>query len=73
MTAKTGAEKEQKQVQHQQVLKGTLAAVLEKTPQEPEKLLKPAAESPRPQPSPAAKQPFEVPEDALRQVLKGGI
>jgi Type IV secretion-system coupling protein DNA-binding domain len=71
MTAKNGAEKEQKQAQNQQSLKGTLADVLGKSKQEiqkPPQMPKPAApEAPRSE----EKQPFEVPEDALRKVLKG--
>ncbi|MCR4275968.1 MAG: hypothetical protein NUV90_01115, partial [Candidatus Parcubacteria bacterium] len=59
MTAKSGAEREQKQSQNQQSLKGTLAGVLQKT-----------EHPPAPQ-AVEAKKPFEVSEDALRKVLKG--
>ncbi|MFA5998206.1 MAG: type IV secretion system DNA-binding domain-containing protein [Candidatus Paceibacterota bacterium] len=71
MTAKSGAEKEKKQEQNQQSLKGALAEVLEKS--------KPAAAEPlRAIPPPAVpvqeeKKPFEVSEDSLRKVLKGEI
>lgn len=59
MTAKNGAEKEQKQTQHKESLKGALAEVLVK---------KDALPPPVPN---AEKKPFEVSEDALRKVLKG--
>lgn len=59
MTEKSGAEREQKQSQNQQSLKGTLADVLSKP-----------AEVKPPQKM-EEKKPFEVPEDALRKVLKG--
>jgi hypothetical protein len=69
MTSKTGAEREQKQTENKQSLKGALAEVLRKKDSEPA-----AVEPPRPiPPAPSAqgKQPFEVSEDALRKVLKG--
>jgi len=66
MTAKNSAEKEQKQAQHQQSLKGTLAEVLEKnTPASPELQ--------RGEPKTEEKKPFEVPENELRKVLKGEV
>jgi len=76
MTAKSGAEKEQKKSQHQQSLKGTLAEVLQKSVQ---KTVNSAQEMSKPQevqrPAPAEpareKKPFEVSEDELRKVLKG--
>ena len=73
MTAKTNAEKEKKQSQNQQSLKGTLAEVLEKSkPQvvsSEQGIQKPAApEAPRRE---EEKKPFEVSEDTLRKVLKG--
>jgi hypothetical protein len=79
MTAKSGAEKEKKQTQQQQSLKGALTDVItrnQSAPQQspsPEKLLPPAPPAPQPiQASrPQSKQPFEVPEDALRKVLRG--
>lgn len=71
MTAKTGVEKEKKQTEHQQSLKGVLADVLQKSKQETTDKQQPkqhaAAEPPR------EKKPFEVSEDALRKVLKGDI
>ncbi|MBI4065759.1 type IV secretion system DNA-binding domain-containing protein [Candidatus Kaiserbacteria bacterium] len=63
MTAKTNVEKEKKQTEQQQSLKGALAGILEKG--------KPA--SPEPQRGEHEKQAFEVPEDKLRDVLKGDI
>ncbi|MHB8913408.1 MAG: type IV secretory system conjugative DNA transfer family protein [Minisyncoccota bacterium] len=68
MTIKTGAEREQKQTENKQSLKGALAEVLEKNKGSA------AAAPPRPvPPAPAApaRQPFEVPEAELRKVLKG--
>ena len=78
MTAKTGMEREKKQMQNQQSLKGALAEVLQKSAQP----RRPEESGPRPQASgePIAveppqkkeeKKPFEVSEDALRKVLKG--
>lgn len=73
MTAKSGAEKEQKQTQHQQSLKGTLAEVLQKSKQE-------AGGSRQEMPTPAEvkppqkaeeKKPYEVSEEKLRNILKG--
>ncbi len=66
MTAKTGAEKQKKETNQKQSLKGALADVLAKsTP--------PPPSDPRPVTSPplAEKKPYEVPEDALRKVLGG--
>jgi hypothetical protein len=60
MTAKSGAEKEKKQTEHQQALKSTLSDVLEKS--------KPASP-----PRAEQKKPFEVSEGDLRKVLKGDI
>lgn len=60
MTAKTSVEKEKKQTEHQQSLKGALSEVLEKSKQE--------AVSSRQE-----NKPFEVSEDKLRDVLKGDI
>ncbi len=83
MTAKNGAEKENKQTEQKKSLKGTLADVLtrsERPTTDTQQLMQSgkspaAAEPPRIQPPilPQAdqKQPFEVPEDALRKVLKG--
>ena len=68
MTAKNGAEKEQKQAQNQQSLKGTLADVLGRNKQEGTAGNKPDIPDIQ---KPTEKQPFEVPEDALRKVLKG--
>ncbi|MDP2665460.1 MAG: type IV secretion system DNA-binding domain-containing protein [bacterium] len=82
MTAKNGAEREQKQSQNQQSLKGTLAEVLEKSRQNAvgskQEIQKPAAAEPprqEPPPPPVAgeKKPFEVSEDTLREVLKGEL
>ena len=63
MTAKSNAEKEQQQVQHQQSLKGALSEVLQKPEQKPVEVKPPQKTEER--------KPFEVPEDALRKVLKG--
>jgi len=75
MTTKNSAEKEQKQTQHQQSLKGALAAVLEKSKQEPQSPQAKTPEGRSPDASVAEafreKKPFEVPEEALRKVLKG--
>lgn len=60
MTAKTSVEKEKKQTEHQQSLKGALSEVLEKSKQE-------AVSSKQ------DNKPFEVSEDKLRDVLKGDI
>ena len=70
MTTKNGAEKEQKQTQHKESLKGVLSEVLGKSKQQavsskPE-MPKPVVVEP-----PQEKKPFEVSEEALRKVLKG--
>jgi energy-coupling factor transporter ATP-binding protein EcfA2 len=65
MTAKTSAERVQVDTDKQRSLKGALAQVLAKEQQKP-----PAKE---PTPSPQEKKPFEVPEQALRDVLKGAV
>ncbi|MDP2665594.1 MAG: type IV secretion system DNA-binding domain-containing protein [bacterium] len=62
MTEKSGAEREQKQSQNQQSLKGTLAEVLQKSKQPRREAVGEPTK---------ASAPFEVPEDALRKVLKG--
>jgi hypothetical protein len=76
VVTKTGAEKEEKQLQNKQSLKETLANVLARSgqpiinnelPKQPERS---AATTP-PQEPPQKKQPFEVPENALQKVLKG--
>ena len=67
MTAKTSVEKEKKQEQHQQSLKGALANVLQKNEQNAQPRREAVGEPTR------ASAPFEVPEDALRRVLKGDI
>jgi hypothetical protein len=76
MTEKNGAEKEKKQTQNQQSLKGALSDVAARNPQ-------PAAPAaPRPEPvkksepisdSRDEKKPFEVPEGELRKVLRGEV
>ena len=81
MTAKSGAEKEQKQSHHQQSLKGALADVLARggqpptnqhagqaDVQQPTQQRQPAAAEP-----PREKRPFEVPRDELLKTLKGEI
>ncbi|MHB8710408.1 MAG: type IV secretory system conjugative DNA transfer family protein [Minisyncoccota bacterium] len=68
ITAKNGAESEQKRTQNKQSLKGTLDTVLAKNSALPQE------KSPTPlppKPPPEEKKPFEVPEGALRKVLKG--
>lgn len=69
MIEKTGTEREEKQLQNKQSLKGTLAEVLEKNiPKEaptPIEVEVPTASVGK------EKKPFEVPEDTLRKVLKG--
>ena len=71
MTAKTSAEKEKKQTEHQQSLKGVLTDVITRSQQPATNKQQPtqhaAAEPPR------EKKPFEVSEDVLREVLKGDI
>lgn len=73
MTAKTGMEKEQKQTQHKELLKGALAEVLQKDQQAtvPAEVQKPEFAEVKPPQKTGEKKPFEVPEDALRKVLKG--
>lgn len=82
MAAKNGAEKEKKQGEHQQSLKGALAEVLTRNGQPTANSQQPmqtkqtgksaAAEPPREQPpTPSTPKPYEVPEDALRKVFKG--
>jgi hypothetical protein len=73
MTAKTSVEREQKKSTNQDSLKGALAGVLAKSappmppsPKVQEALPKPETKEPR-----TGAKPFEVPEDKLRQVLKG--
>lgn len=58
MTAKSGAEKEQKQSHNQQSLKGALATVLQNS---------------QPASPPRENRPFEVPKDELLRTLKGEI
>ena len=74
MTAKNGAQNEQKKSEQQGSLKGALADALAKNqpsatpPQRPP----PAAPvAPAPPAQTSEKKPFEVPEEALRKVLKG--
>lgn len=87
MTEKTIVERERKQTDNKQSLKGALADVLERSKQtavDSRQLRRPEGSEPRPQasgempkpaaaepPRPDAKKPFEVPEDALRKILKG--
>jgi hypothetical protein len=71
MTAKSGAEKEKKQTEHQQSLKGVLAEVV--TRNQPTQQPSPVAQSVKKSEPPQAKRPFEVPEDALRKVLRGEV
>lgn len=59
MTEKSGVEKEKKQEEKQHSLKGALTTAL----QNPVAVKPPQEE----------KKPFEVPEDKLREVLKGDI
>lgn len=84
MTAKTGVEREQKQTQNKQSLKGALADVLVRNQQplvpntQPEQ---PKSPAPHGTPTGASttksgfpaqeRKPFEIPEDTLRKVLKG--
>ncbi len=63
MTQKVGQEKEKKQNDQQQSLKGALAGVLTKSPP-------PATHEPAP-PRAREEKPFEVPEEKLRSVLRG--
>lgn len=86
MTKKTVVEKEVKQIQNKQSLKGALADVLEKSkqdvavkvqePQKPVEIQKPSPTVMQPpvlptQELPTEKKPFEIPEGELRKVLKG--
>ena len=79
MTAKSGAEKERKNTQNHQSLKGALADVMtrnQSAPQKPrhdEQPLQPAVPAPGPakKSEPGEKSPFEVPEETLRKVLRG--
>jgi hypothetical protein len=66
MTAKQGAEKEQKKPDERGSLKGALAEVLAKNPP----LQKQGDTVPK-LPVPEGKRPFEVPEDELQKILKG--
>jgi hypothetical protein len=72
MTAKSGAEREQKQAHNKQSLSGTLAEVLQKSAQKTgnsgQEMPKPAAT-----PSPRENRPFEVPKDELLKTLNGEI
>jgi hypothetical protein len=73
MTTKTAEEKNRAQTNKQQSLKGALAAVLEKSKQEPPAMIKQELKPPpqvdaKPQPQ---SKPFEVPEAQLRAILKG--
>ena len=71
MTTNTVKEKEKKQSEKQQSLKGVLAEVLAKnvpTPKPIEQSVPKLQPSP---PTPAPPKPFEVPEDQLRSILKG--
>ncbi len=82
MTAKTGQEKQKKETDKQQSLKGVLADVLKKTqpiasaqpqvvsapPPPPPPMPKPPPVVPAPTSTP---KPFEIPEEKLRSVLKG--
>jgi hypothetical protein len=71
MTAKSGAEKEQKQTQNQQSLKGALSEVI--TRNQPTPAPTPAPEQVKITPPAEKKKPFEVPEDTLRKVLRGEV
>lgn len=76
MVSKTSTERDQKQTQHKQSLKGTLSEVLGKNKPDAvrstQEVPKPAATAAPRESSPASeKQPFEVPEDTLRKILKG--
>ena len=82
MTTKNVVEKEQKQTQNKQSLKGTLAEVLSRGGQPPANTPQPKQQNPAPEPPrasvpapvpavPEEKKPFEVSEDALRKVFKG--
>ena len=75
MTTKTGAEREQKQMENKQSLKGALAEVLGKGTVPPIPAKAPEGRLPDTPSSEASrtpdKKPFEIPEDTLRKVLKG--
>jgi len=77
MTVKNDAEKEKKQVQNQQSLKGVLAEVLARggqptsNNQQPTKKQEQPAAAPPPRAEVKEGKPFEVSEDALLKVLKG--
>ena len=69
MTAKTSAEKEKKQTEHQQSLKGVLADVITRSQQPATNKQQPtqhAAAEPR-----VKRNPLKFLEDVLREVLKG--
>ena len=73
MTAKTGAERGQKETEHKKSLKSALADVLQKNKPEEQSIAAPSA-APRgnpPKPVQEEKKPFEVSEDVLKKVLKG--
>lgn len=67
MTAQSGTEREQKQTEHKESLKGALVEVLQKSV--PHAEVNPAEVKP-PQKA-EEKKPFEVSEDTLRKVFKG--
>ena len=71
MTTKNIVEKEEKQIQNKQSLKGVLADVLEKNKQEAPKPEMPKPQEPVAVEPPQEKKPFEVPEESLKKVLKG--
>lgn len=75
MTAKTGSEKQKKETDQKQSLKGALADVLARnTPpaaKEPVKEKAPPPPPPKEAPKPPESKAFEVPEDTLRRVLRG--
>lgn len=64
MTAKAETERGQTKTEHRQELHGTLTTVLKDRPNNP-----PAAPA-RPE---VDAKPFEIPEDTLRDILKGGL
>lgn len=70
MTAKTGAEREEKKSHNQTSLKGALATVLQKE-KDPSPPASPKQESVLREQKQEVHKPFEVPEDKLREVLKG--
>jgi hypothetical protein len=82
MTAKDGAEKEKKNTQHQQSLKGALADVMARSTPTTNNTQQPPVQKTEPpqavlrkpipsNPTHPSRMPFEVSEDALRKVLKG--